>query len=75
LADTSISAPIAEQAKCVCPRCANQYLLRLARTGFFEKNFLPLFGYYPWICGACRKRKYFRIRGKRLPRTSHGESQ
>jgi len=42
--------------------------MRLARIGFFEEKILPVFGYYPWVCGACRTMKYFRVRGKRMHR-------
>jgi hypothetical protein len=65
---STLSAPTGKKQSCTCPRCGNQYLTRLARMGFLENKILPLFGYYPWICGACRKRKYFRVRGKRILR-------
>jgi hypothetical protein len=44
--------------------------MRLARIGFFETKLLPMLGYYPWVCGACWKRKYFRARGRRAIRTT-----
>jgi len=70
LSDSTITAPAAREAGSECPRCGNQYLMRLARIGFFENKLLPLFGYYPWVCGACSKRKYFRIRGRRAIRSA-----
>jgi hypothetical protein len=75
LPETIISPPAHREAGCVCPRCGNQYLIRLARCGFLENKLLPLFGYYPWICSACRTRKYFRTRGKRIPRTFRAEER
>ena len=41
---------------------------RLARAGFLRKWILPLFGYYPWECFACRKVRLLRVRGKRVLR-------
>jgi hypothetical protein len=43
-------------------------MMRLARMGFMENRVLPAFGYYPWVCGACHTRKYFRFRVKRIHR-------
>jgi hypothetical protein len=66
LTDASISISVPDEPTCVCRACGNQHLRRLARIGFFQKNFLPLFGFYPWECFVCRKTKYFRVRGKRV---------
>jgi hypothetical protein len=41
---------------------------RLARSGFFQRAILPLFGFYPWECFACRRIRYLRVRGKRVLR-------
>ena len=41
---------------------------RLARSGFFQRAILPLFGFYPWECFACRKVRFLRVRGKRVLR-------
>jgi hypothetical protein len=41
---------------------------RLARSGFLQRAILPLFGFYPWECFACRKIRYLRVRGKRVLR-------
>ncbi|HUD56641.1 MAG TPA: hypothetical protein VMR02_15540 [Terracidiphilus sp.] len=41
---------------------------RLARSGFFQRAILPLLGFYPWECFACRKIRYLRVRGKRVLR-------
>jgi hypothetical protein len=38
---------------------------RLARSSFLQRYVLPLFGYYPWECFACRKTRLLRVRGKR----------
>lgn len=50
---------------CICPRCGNQ-LRRLARKGFLQHAFYPLFGYYPWECFACRTKRLLRLRGRRV---------
>jgi hypothetical protein len=41
---------------------------RLARSGFLQRAILPLFGFYPWECFACRKIRCLRVRGKRVLR-------
>jgi hypothetical protein len=41
---------------------------RLARSGLFQRAILPLLGYYPWECFACRKIRFLRVRGKRVLR-------
>ena len=38
---------------------------RLARRGFLQSSLLPLFGFYPWECFACRTKKMVRARGGR----------
>jgi hypothetical protein len=73
LSDSSITHPFPAQSQCICPRCGNQYLMRLARTGFLELKVLPVLGYYPWVCGACRTMRYFRVRGKRIRRSPQSE--
>jgi hypothetical protein len=44
-----------------CPECG-RHLHRVERKGFFEIKILPLFGYYPWVCGVCRSHIYVRMR-------------
>lgn len=39
---------------------------RLARRGFLQRALLPLFGFYPWECFACRTNKMVRARGGRV---------
>ena len=38
-----------------CPACGYNPIRRVARVGFLQKNVYPLFGYFPWICSACKK--------------------
>jgi hypothetical protein len=55
-----------------CPGCGSHFPRRLERKGFFEKKVFPLFGYYPWTCGACRAnffmRKRYRTKWTRMER-------
>jgi len=41
-----------------CPTCPLGEMRRLNRRGFWERRVLSLFGYYPWECVLCRKRRY-----------------
>ena len=68
MSNLSISTPVSEQTTCVCRVCGNPNMRRLARIGFAQRYILPLFGYYPWECFACRKIRLLRVRGKRVLR-------
>jgi len=48
-----------------CPTCGNEHPHRLERKGFFEVKILPMFGYYPWLCGACKTSFWVRKRYRR----------
>ena len=41
---------------------------RLGRAGFLQAKVFPLFGYYPWECSICRRKRLLRLRGKRRRR-------
>ncbi|NYF92079.1 hypothetical protein HDF08_004198 [Edaphobacter lichenicola] len=48
-----------------CTKCHFGKLSRTKRVGLFEGNFLPFFGYFPWICSVCKQRILLRDRGER----------
>jgi hypothetical protein len=43
-----------------CSHCESHEFRRLNRMGFFEKNVLARFGYFPWECVLCRRKVYLR---------------
>ena len=56
-------------AKVLCPHCGDNHPRRLERKGFLQQKVYPLFGYYPWVCGACKStflvRKRYRRKSKK----------
>ena len=46
----------------VCPECGSRALHRLQRRGFWQSRVLPLVGFYPWRCVACRRPSLLRSR-------------
>jgi len=42
------------KAEVECPTCGSRRPHRMERRGFFQTKILPIFGYYPWLCGVCR---------------------
>jgi hypothetical protein len=48
-----------------CTKCHFGKLSRARRVGLLEDSFLPFFGYFPWICAACKQRVLLRERGER----------
>jgi rubredoxin len=60
----AISGPAVEQPTLLCPDCGRQ-MRRLTRRGFLQTDVFPRFGYYPWECPMCRRRRFYRVRGKR----------
>jgi DNA-directed RNA polymerase subunit RPC12/RpoP len=52
-----------------CPQCGGDHPRRLERKGFLQDRVYPLFGYYPWVCGACKSiflmRKRYRRKTKK----------
>jgi hypothetical protein len=55
--------------KVLCPNCGNNHPRRMERKGFLQMRVYPLFGYYPWVCGACKStfmaRKRYRRKTKK----------
>ena len=47
----------------ICPTCKADVAMRVNRNGFWQRNVLGLFGYYPWKCGACGIVFFYRHRG------------
>ncbi len=52
----------------VCPRCRSRRFQRTKRLTFMELKVWPIFGRYPWICGACGYRAMLMGRGERKSR-------
>jgi hypothetical protein len=50
-----------------CTDCALGEMRRLNRIGFWERRVLSSFGYYPWECVLCRKKRYLKTAGSRRP--------
>jgi hypothetical protein len=47
-----------------CPKCFEEGVLRrVGRTGFLQQAVFPHFGYFPWLCSACKKRVLLKHRG------------
>ena len=42
------------KAEVECPMCGSRRPHRMERRCFFQVKVLPVFGYYPWLCGVCR---------------------
>lgn len=57
-----------------CPGCGSRHPHRLERRGFLQKKILPTFGYYPWMCGACKMQFLVRkrYRTKFIPKEQMG---
>lgn len=55
--------------KVLCPECGSDHPRRLERKGFLQTRIYPIFGYFPWMCGACKAtflmRKRYRRKSKR----------
>jgi len=51
--------------KVKCPGCGSDHPRRVERKGFLQKKILPMFGYYPWLCGACKTNFLVRKRYRR----------
>lgn len=53
----------------LCPECGSDRPRRVERKGFLQMKVYPAFGYYPWMCGACKHiflaRKRHRRKSKR----------
>jgi hypothetical protein len=49
----------------ICPACKSTSAIRVNRVGFFQRNVLSQFGYFPWKCGACGTPFLWRRRGIR----------
>ena len=70
---SAAAAGYVEQAaatpKVECPQCGDNHPRRLERKGFLQQRVFPLFGYYPWMCGACKStflvRKRYRRKSKK----------
>jgi len=53
----------------ICLKCGGGIAIRINRVGFWQRNVLGRFGYYPWKCGACGRVFMVRRRSEK-PRAS-----
>jgi uncharacterized C2H2 Zn-finger protein len=53
-----------------CNECGTK-MRRLARRGFMQVKFYPIFGFYPWECPICRKITMERKQYQRKTSPSH----
>ena len=54
-----------------CPSCGYSPIRREERKGFLQMRIYSLFGYYPWICVACKKTSFVRKRFERRRKRSN----
>ena len=47
-----------------CSRCIPALYRRINRATFLERTLLTWFGFFPWECVSCRKKRYFRDQGR-----------
>ena len=52
-------------SRVTCPECGSDHPRRLERKGFLQMKIYPIFGYYPWTCGACKTTFMMRKRQRR----------
>jgi hypothetical protein len=45
--------------------CHNTEMRRLNRIGFWERRVFSYFGYYPWECVICRKKRFLKSAGSK----------
>ena len=59
----------AATTKIHCPHCGDSRPRRMERKGFLQERVLPVLGYYPWVCAACKStflmRKRYRRKSKK----------
>lgn len=60
--------------KLMCPNCRRDQLARIARRGFLRERLFPIFGFYPWECGMCRRQFLLLKRGGAYRKSSRRRS-
>ncbi len=45
-----------------CARCQPGLFRRINRVTLLERTLFTWFGFYPWECVSCRRKRYFRAR-------------
>lgn len=51
-----------ERADLVCKNCEYPQMRRVRRQGWWEREFFPRLGFYPWECIDCRQITMHRLR-------------
>ncbi len=52
-------------ARRYCSRCSPGLFRRINRVTLMERTLLTWFGFYPWECVSCRRRRFFRDSGRK----------
>jgi hypothetical protein len=50
-----------------CHHCGAAVLRRVNRNGYLQNIVFPYFGYFPWECVMCRRLRFIRDDGHRVP--------
>lgn len=58
-----------ERADLVCKKCQYPQMRRVRRQGWWEREFFPHLGLYPWECIDCRQITMHRLR--KAPDSTH----
>ena len=61
----TVNGGVNEVSKKICLKCGSTGFRRVNRVGLLQNYVLPYFGYYPWECVMCRRKRYFRDNGHR----------
>lgn len=48
-----------------CSRCSPAVFRRINRVTLLERTLLTWFGFFPWECVSCRRKRYFRASGRK----------
>jgi hypothetical protein len=65
---------MARSNRVICPICDADVAIRINRNGFWQRNVLGFFGYYPWKCGGCGEMFLARRRGHGH-KSNHGDDK
>lgn len=53
------------EARRYCSRCSPGLFRRINRVTLVERTLFTWFGFYPWECVSCRRRRFFRDSGRK----------
>ena len=64
----SVPAPRG-QSKRQCPGCSPGLFRRVNRGSLLERTLLTWLGFFPWECVSCRRKRFFRDKGRKAAGT------